>query len=99
MFPSSAAPQNLSVSGVGELIFSYYSDVGGARGSCFDFCLCASLSVATDVITAAVRDDHWELSDIRTNMRLSTSKAVAFLLPLFFPVAAGHLVRRLWMED
>ena len=31
-------------------------------------------------------------------MRLSMSKTVTFLLPLFFPVA-GHLVRRLWMED
>ena len=68
MFPSSAAPQDPSVSGVGELIFSCYSDGGGACGSCFDFGLCASLSVAIDVITTAVRDDHWELSDIRTNM-------------------------------
>ena len=70
MFPSSAAPPDPLISGVGELIFSCYSDGGGAFGSCFDFGLCASLSVAFDVITAAVRDDHWELSDFQNEYEI-----------------------------
>ena len=75
-FPSSATPQDPSGSGVGELICSCYADGGGVSDCCFDFGICAGLSIVIAVITAATRDNHRDLSNSNADVKL----------PLFFLV-------------
>ena len=57
MFLSSAAPQDLAGSGIGELICSCYVNNGGTCFWCFYVSLCVGFSVVIVVITTAARDN------------------------------------------
>ena len=57
LFPSSAAPQDLAGSGIGELICSCYANSGGACCWCFYVSLCVGFSIVIAFITAAARDN------------------------------------------